>query len=301
MNISQITNNNLLQAAYEVKDYLDNGNEPPFEVFLLFIKELEYSRLLIPGVVDEGSISFSTLTSEDDDDFIPLFTSEYEYCKIFDETDAVSPVPIDIRDCIGFLDEGDFRGIVIDAGSLNFPMISEVLRELPLDSIPEISDNFEGYSPEKLKKIADNASNDELLRLMHESEDFHEFLMELSTSAVLNLLVGEDESDDEIISSENLDVCSIDDENGVFAILFTDKESILKATDFSAPFNYSYQLTAVPEFVEFVLRSDMEGILINPGIDNYLIPREALLIEKEFLIGNPNFKKAMDYAFKFYQ
>ena len=52
------------------------------------------------------------------------------------------------------------------------------------------------------------------------------------------------------------------------------------------------------EFLEFVLKSDMDGIIINPGSDDYLIGREALLEAYGGLaLDNPAFKNAMDYAF----
>ena len=298
MNITQITNTNMLQSAYEFKEYLDNEEQPPLDVFFIFISELEFSTLLIPGIVDDDKISFSALTTDEDEDYIPLFTSEYEYQKVFGENDDLSPVPIDMRECITFLETGDFEGVVIDAAGINFPIVSELIMELPLNQ------NIEGgeeYGPYELKEIADDAENVPLIEFIKNGDDYHEMMEILRDSCMLNLLVTEKDIEgfDGIISSENIDICSINDENGIFALLFTDKNAILNVTEFEDEFNYFYQLTSVPKFVDFVLRSDMEGIIINIGTDNCLIPREVLMMEYEFLITDNKFKNSMDFAFKF--
>jgi len=299
MDFSNITNNNLLQATYELRDYLDDGVEPPFEVFVLFLKELEYSTLLIPGVFDGDELSFSTLTSDEDADFIPLFTSEFEYYKVFDDDEGVYPIPMIMNDWLSFLDEGKLAGIVIDPASLNFPLISEVLTQFPLDAPTEFDDKIRGYGPEKLKKIADEADNSDLLKFIGDDGDLNELMPHLNSSTLFNLIVTREKPDekDGIVECDELEVCSIDNENGVFALLFTDRENILKSGDFDSNLNYYYQITLLSRFFEFVLRSDMEGIIINPATDSYLIPREAMLVQREFLFDHPSLKRALDYGF----
>ena len=62
--------------------------------------------------------------------------------------------------------------------------------------------------------------------------------------------------------------------------------------------NHYYQVTLLDDLIEFILLSDMDGIIINPGLDDYLISREYLL---QAYLGltydNPSFKNAADYAF----
>ena len=154
-------------------------------------------------------------------------------------------------------------------------------------------------SETQIQKIADEADNSDLLKFIGDDGDLNELMPHLNSSTLFNLIVTREKPDekDGIVECDELEVCSIDNENGVFALLFTDRENILKSGDFDSNLNYYYQITLLSRFFEFVLRSDMEGIIINPATDSYLIPREAMLVQREFLFDHPSLKRALDYGF----
>lgn len=81
-----------------------------------------------------------------------------------------------------------------------------------------------------------------------------------------------------------------------FGILFTSKNAIIDPVTVDTGNYYAYQITVLSEFIDYVLRQDMVGIIINPNLDEYFIPRHVLF-NYSSVLDNPNFKQAVEYAF----
>lgn len=306
MQESYVTNNHLRIVLNEVGGYLEKGQEPPEDLFLEFTGELRVSNLLIPGIVEGDELISENLTN-DGFTVIPLYTDDDEYVKDKGLNSEYEPIPNDIRYYVELINENNLDGIIINLASESFFIPSDLLNNITLTPSFSINDNFDGYTPEKLKDIAENASNESLVNFIgnpSNESNFDGLMMELTKSILLNVIVDEENlgnySSNGIIFQEDaggFEVCNISNDDETFGMLFTSKNAILSTMDNNSEFYYYYyQITILSEFFDYVLRSDMWGVVINPGLDDYFIPRGFLLTFSN-IMDNPGFKQALDYAF----
>lgn len=183
----------------------------------------------------------------------------------------------------------------------------DLLNRLPLKSGFTFKDNFNGgYSPEQLKNIAENTTNDSLVSFIRNpsnEENFEGLMLELSKFILLNGFVSDEDFEiyatNGIVSLDDVERCAVSTVSGddvEFGILFTSKNAILDSVDVDDDNYYVYQITVLSEFIDFVLWQDMGGIVINPNLEDYFIPRQALF-NYSSILDNPSFKYAIDYAF----
>lgn len=306
MQKSYVTNNHLRNIFNELGNYLENGQEPPEELFAEFLSELRVSNLLVPGIVEGDDLIFENLTNDDGETVIPLYTDDDEYVKDKGLHSEYDPIPNDIRYYIDLINENKFNGFIINLASESLFMPVDLLNNLSINQTFSINDNFGGYGPDQLKNIAENISNDSLINFIRNPSNENNFdglMLELTKSTLLNVIIDEKNlgnySNNGIIYGEDVggfEVCNTSNEEENFGILFTSKSAILRTMDSNSEFFYYYQVTILSEFFDYVLRSDMGGIIINPGLDDYFIPRNFLLTFSN-VMDNPSFKQAIDYAF----
>lgn len=306
---TDITNSHLKNIIFDINDYLINGEEVPDILFNGFIKELNMSSLLIPGIIEDESLNFDILISDDENArVLPLFTDSEEFVGYYGEGSESYPVPNHIEFYIELVKENHFDGLIINPGSNEFYLEADLLFEIPLYSDFGIDEDFEGFPAEELLDISKKVQNDSLLEFIRSEEDYFEGLMlELSKSSLLNLVVSERDlsgyAEDGIISVSDVgefNLCITGDEHSQFGVLFTGVDVISQTIDKDAGLYYYYQLTLLDDFIKFILQSDMDGIILNPGLDDYMITREELLEAYGGLtFSDPNFKNAVDYAFLF--
>ena len=304
MEKTYVTNNHLRSAIKEFQKYLDKDEEAPQDVFIDLMGELNVSNLLIPGRIEGESLNFENLVCEEDDSCaIPLFSDDDEFAKYCGEDHDMDPIACEFGYYLELIDSLDMDGIVINIESEDFFIESELLKDYPFSRI-EYDEDEEGYEVEKLQKIAKSARNDSLREFIKGGSDQFEALMnELQNSCLLNVVESDESLDafakDGIISADDVDgfemsTTEVDGEE--FAILFTDIDAINETKGDDA--NYYVQLALLDEFFEYVLTSDMAGIIINPGKDDYAIPSGYVLDAYGGLsYSNPKFKSAIDYAF----
>lgn len=302
-----VTNNFLMNKIDEVGKYILNDEEVPDDVLLGFINELGVSNLLVPGIVDEEAINFEVLASDDETvNALPVFSDDDAFINYYGEDSDFEAIPNDIRVYIELMGESDIDGLVINPGGLEFYLEKEVLENLPLNPMIEIEDDFEGYGPDQLQNIAQNATNESLLEFMKSDNDhFEAFMLELQKATLLVAVVSEEDlsqhAEDGIISLDEtgtLPLCTTGDDEVLLGVLFTSPDKIRNAIEDGDELNYYYQIALMDDFLEFVLKSDMDGILINPGEEEYVIGREDLLEAYGGLaFNNPSFKRATEYAF----
>ena len=307
MQRSYVTNNHLVSKFNEIGGYFEDGNEVPEYLFIQFVQELGVSNLLIPGIIEDDTLSFDILTSDDESiDVLPLFSDDDAFIECYGEDSEFSPIANDIRLYIDLLNESEIDGILFNPDSLDFLLERDILVNLPLPPVIETDDEFEGYDGERLLNIAQEAANDSLIEFLKSDDDSFEALMlELQKSTLLNAVVSEEDlsvyAKNGVISSEDAGeflLCTTGDDETQFGVLFTGTDAIRQGMDEESEMNCYCQVALLGEFLEFVLKSDMDGIIINPGSDDYLIGREALLEAYGGLaLDNPAFKNARDYAF----
>ncbi len=307
MQKSYVTNNHFRMVLNELGDILERGQEPPEELFAEFINELKFSNLLVPGFFSGEDFISENLISDDGTTVIPLYTDDEEYIKDDNVEDQYDPVPNNILDYIEILNNNGGDGVVINPASECFTIPIDLLNNFPLSSGISFNDNFNsGYSPEQLKNIAENATNDSLVSFIRDpsnEENFEGLMFELSKSVLLNEFISDEDfriyANNGIIILDDVErcaLCTISSEYAEFGVLFTSKNAILDSVDVEDDNYYVYQITVLSDFIEFVLRQDMGGIIINPNLEDYFIPRHALF-NYSSILDNPSFKDAIKYAF----
>ena len=304
MEPTYVTNNHLKAAIQEFQKYLDNDEQPPQDLFIDLMNELRFSNLLIPGKIEDDSLNFENLTSEEDGStVIPLYTDDDEFIKQNGEDYELDAIACDFDYYLELIEGLSIDGILINSASEEFLVESELLLEYPFISLEE-DDETEGLEAEKLLEIAKSTDNESLLEFIRNNEtQFEALMLELEKACLLNV-VGSEESLDEfakdgIIDADDagdFDLCTATVDDREYGILFTGTDAISQTKD--DDMNCYYQLALLDEFFEYVLSSDMDGIIINPGLDDYIIPRSYILDAYGGLrYSNPEFKKAIDYAF----
>ena len=303
---TNVTNNYLKSQLNELENYLNSDGEVPEEVFIAFLNELNVSTLLIPGIVHDEDLDFEVLSSEDDEvNVIALFSDDEEFYKYYPEDSEYAPVANEIDFYISLIKENDLDGCMFNPGSCEFFLEKDILVELPLTGEKELDDDVEGYEPDKMYQVSQELSNDSLLEFIRSDKvSFEELMLELSNSTLLNLIASEEDlssyAKNNVISkddAQDFSLCATGDDTSQFGILFTSTDAIRQSLDDDDD-NYYYQVTLLEDFMEFILLNDMDGIIINPGLDDYMISREYLLEAYGGLTyNNPNFKHAADYAF----
>ena len=307
MQESYVTNNHLRIVLNEVNEYLEKGQEPPEELFMEFVGELRVSNLLIPGIINGDELISENITSnEDGSTVIPVYTDDEEFVNDKGLNSEYDPIPNDIGFYLDSVNENDYAGILINISSECFFIAADLLNNLPLNQSFSIQDNFKGYGPDRLIPIAENTPNDSIVSFIRNplnQDNFDGLMLELSKSILLDVIVSDENFEyyetDGFISLEDVEsweVCTTGDGENIYGILFTSKDAIISTMNVNSEYYYAYQITILSEYIEYVLREDCNGIIINPGLDDYLIPRSVLLTYSNIL-DNPSFKQAINYAF----
>lgn len=299
------TNTYLKNSIENMNKYLKVDDEVPEELFIRFIRELDVSNLILPGIIEGENISFEILSDEDESvNVVPIFTDLNEFNSYYSDECEFNPVDNEIGFYTDLLKENNLDAILINPGNDDFLLEKEILVEIPLTENNQENDG-QYCDVTELYELSKNVSNDSLVDFITSGNDhFEELMLELSSSNLLNLIASEKDlstkAQNGIINLEGEDfaVCTSEIDNHQYGILFTSRDNITEVLDEGSDLNYYYQLTLLDEFMEFILKNDMSGIIINPGLDDYLISREYLLEAYGGLTyDNKGFKKSSDYAF----
>ncbi|WP_298500937.1 SseB family protein [uncultured Methanobrevibacter sp.] len=303
---SGVSNNYLGQAIVELKRALENDDNAA-EKMTDFILELKVSNLFIPGIDEGEELVYETFIFEEDDlNVLPLFTSEEEFFKHYDDNSEFKPVSNEFEIYAGISD--DIDAIVIDPEGESFFVTPEMI-EFAAEDFSISYDDIKARSVNEIRQVYDSVSNESLCQFIRDEsndDDLEGLMAELSGSWLINLVVSEtslDEfADDGIIKADDVDgfsLCVMEDDDSGYGIVFTDKDAISKALDEDGLFYYA-QLTRLSSLFEFVLRNDMDGVIINPESDDYLIERSAILAQAsgiDLVAEDASFKNCLDYAF----
>ena len=306
-----ITNNHLKDVMDNLRTYLENEEEPPAELLLAFVFELKVSNLLIPAVEEGDSLSFERLESDDDDSaFIPLFTDIEEYTKHVSEDLEFEPLSFVFETYKDLVLENDFEGIVINVESNFMPIDRDFIDEMFFEPDILLKEGYEVYGPEKIREIFETVTNDSLLEFIRDEDkntDIEKLYVELSNSTLLNLTVSEESLDefakDGIIDANDVDgftLCCFEDENINFGAVFTDRQVLDKVAKSEVEYSHYGQVTVLSALFDYILRNDMDGVIINPTEENYFIKREDILPQAsgiEVVIDNPSLENSLDYSF----
>lgn len=302
-----VSNHYLVKAIEELENVKEDKDNT--RIVTNFVFELKVSSLIIPGVDNGEELVFETLISEEDGKvFLPLFTSEDEFIKHYGDDSEYEPIENEFEIYAGIADGEGIDAILIDAESLCFEVPKPVL-EMAKDDFSISFDDIDTRSLEEIREVYENVSNESLVDFIRDeanADDFEGIMVELSNADIINLVASQDPLDDfaqdgAIKASDvgGFSLCTIEDGESRYAIMFADKQSALNAVQDDG-LHYYGQLTKVSELFEFVLRNDMDGVIINPFDEEYTIPRSEIISQAsgiELIVEDASFRNCVEYAF----
>ena len=264
-----------------IEDIYSNNNEVSEDLLLRLINEFRYSNLYIPAKRENGTLNF-IIYEDGDIKITPLFTDLDEFHKFFKDSD-IEALNNSFELYQNVLKTSDIEGYVLNPSSEKYLFTKEFI--LSIRDIPKTS--FwcdEPYTPMELKGIVDSMDNGDLEDFISRRENIgnYEGLFEmLANSDILTLMLSKMNLkrflEFGMIDMKRLGPVAsmyLDNVGGVYATIFSSKEKLANVN--TQDHKYA-QLVNLATLVNFVLSEDMDGIILNPDSDNYLIPRSKLL------------------------
>ena len=303
-----VSNNYLIKAIKKVRNATEEDIEAKDVTDLIL--ELKVSNLLIPSVSDDEDLIYETYILGDEElALLPLFTSEEEFYKTYDRNGEYQPLENEFELYAEIVADDTLDGIVIDADGLaaRIPMdmieialadFSIDFSDVPTRPLKEIKRTYKTSNNRSLKRFISDESN---------RDDFEGLMTKLSFSFPFNLVVSEESLDQyakkgviNVKDTDGFSLYVVEYGGNCYAAMFTDKDAI-SDTVFEENLYYYGQLTKISALFDFVLSNDMDGVIINPNTDNFIIPRSEMLSQAsgiEVVVEDQSFRSCLDYAFK---
>ena len=296
-----ISHKHLRSAIEEI--YL-NDNKLTEELLLRLINEFRYSNLYIPAKRQDGTLNF-IIYEDESDKITPLFTDLDEFHKFYRNGDVeVLNNPFELYQNI--IKTTDIEGYVLNPASEKYLFKKEFI--LGIENIPKTSFFTNNpYSEDELREIYASIDNDALEGFCANPAnigDWEGLFERLSRSCLLTLMVSDldlsKKADDGLISQKLTGPVAnmyLDRIGGRYATIFSSKEKLKGVS--TSKFRYG-QIINLATLVNFVLSEDMEGIILNPSSDSFLIPRSVLLkysLGFEKYANDERLSEAMYYLF----
>lgn len=263
-----------------LEDLHVQGHEIEESVFIRFLNEMKHSCLIIAADKSEDNINFRVYEHEGKD-YGVLFTDMDEFRKSFSDEECES-YSFDFAVYQKMIELGLLEGFLINPESECFLLKKELF--LKITDLPdhEFDDN-EAYSTAELKKLKENMDNHELEEFIADPDNigrYEELFEHISHSLMLTLMLSDEDleeySEDGVINMMKtgpLAFLYLDEVGGQYATLFTNEDN-MKCVD--TELNKYSQIVNISMMTNFVLNDDMDGIIINPGLDNILLTRDVL-------------------------
>lgn len=279
MNKPFIRHDNLRKALedFEIFDELEHGNVSLERVE----NELRHSCLIIAADITEDGLAYRVY-EDGGSQYGLLFTDMDEFRKSFSDDESESHsfdlwmyrMMIELEFLDGFLLNPESEAIVLD-GKLFME-----LDDLPKHDYDQ-KDSLEGSG---LKSLRDSIDNGKLERFMNDPSNvarYEELIGCISDSTMLTLLLS-DENLDDYVQDGVIDLSRtgpvtrlyVDRLGGSYATLFTSED---KMVNVDGGMNRYSQIVNVSMMADYILREDMDGIIINPGFDDVLLTRDVIL------------------------
>lgn len=298
-----VTNNHFKELIHQWTNFLKNNSELPKDLIDAFLCELKVSNLLIPIKSEESESNFSHILTDDGLKFIPVFT-DYEEALRYDNESMSLPNEIDFY--ISLVEDLDFDGIVINPESDGLYIDRHMLSKTEPYAPKPTNKKFTG---DELKQIAFNTRNQKLLEFISDKDNcnnYDDLIGLFADSTLLNVVYSNNDlsgyAKDGIIAKAEVGGFGLTkmgrgDED--YVVLFTSTEPITRTLDRSEDYHY-IQVVNLFEIIKFILVNDLGGIILNPVLDDYFIPRNVLLdVMEKKLVEEPKYPNSFDYAFEF--
>lgn len=294
-------NTHLMTTIKGINNFLNTNNEPPQDLLENLVLELEVSKLYIPAIHEDDHIIFEHLESKEGIKILPLYSSKENYSGDNELTANGISYYADI------ILELDFEGAVIDPYDDSFFIPRDLMlnfKEKSSQLEDEVCDVYE------LKNISREVKNEELLKFIQNDSNFNNFtgfIDKLKDVILLNVVSSHNDLSQYAFDGVlvTLDVGGFDlsvKTSGVekYGVLFTSLDAIKGTYDENSGLYYYYQIASLKNLFEYILMNDLDGIIINPALDDYYVPRNILLdiyCNHKDLIDNPKYRYGLHYAF----
>lgn len=310
MQIDEIKNKHFSYLLEHAKLYLDDDEEIPGELLIHIFGELRVSNLIIPAVEKEDEFIFENVNFEEDNtSYLPLFTNLEEYNKHILVDSEFEPLSNDFELYREIIEESELDGMIINIEGINITFDNEFISQIPQTEPVTFSDEKPAYTKEELKELFETVTNDDLIKLIGtKGKDLEALMVELSNSTMLNPIISDEPLDEfaengiikcRDVGGFNLHI--IDEDPIHLAMIFTSKDEMIKFVGDNDSNCYG-QITVLTELFDFILRNDIDGVVINPATQNYYLLREEIISQArgiELIVEDDRFRDALDYAFTF--
>lgn len=286
MKIETVTHKHLRKILEDNYDFVRNDGDISDEDFEMLLYELFYSTLIVPTSSVEGEIFPIIIGDGNGNSFMPLFTDLVEYEKAFANKEDIHPI---VSDFDTYMNLG-IEGIVINPTCEQFSFSSKAFKdkEKTLRSAYDITD--ETLDRDELKELLNSKSSLDLSDVY----DYDAFFKSLADSVMFT------SPDLKNISIGEKGIVEIDGGIPVnstpegYLKLFTTKEEMKKGGDrYASVVNLDY-------FIDFIIRMDFNGLIINPSTEAIVVERNVLLANFDGFrkyYNSSKYAKAADYAF----
>nr|WP_294999722.1 SseB family protein [uncultured Methanobrevibacter sp.] len=275
-----MTNHKHLRVVIE--DIYANNNELTEELTLRLIHEFRYSNLYIPAKREDFTLNFIIYEDDNGVKLTPLFTDPDEFNKFFKNEEDIELMQNSFELYQNVLQTSNIEGYILNPATEKYVFSKEFI--INIKNIPKtnfLSSN--PYSIDELRQLkeCDNENLEKFIGNRLNVGNYEGLFEQLANSNIMTLMVSDvdltGKAKDGVISmmdSGPLAQMYTDNVGGVYATIFSSEDKIRKVD--TAQFKYS-QVVNLAMLVNFVLSEDMEGIILNPGSDDVLIPRVTLL------------------------
>lgn len=286
MKIETVTHKHLRKILEDNYDFVRNDGDISDEDFEMLLYELFYSTLIVPTSSVEGEIFPIIIGDGNGNSFMPLFTDLAEYEKAFANKEDIHPV---VSDFDTYMNLG-IEGIVINPTCEQFSFSSKAFKDKEKTSRSAHDITDETLDRDELKELLNSKSSLDLSDVY----DYDAFFKSLADSVMFT------SPDLKNISMGEKGIVEIDGGIPVnstpegYLKLFTTKEEMKKGGDrYASVVNLDY-------FIDFIIRMDFNGLIINPSTEAIVVERNVLLANFDGFrkyYNSSKYAKAADYAF----
>lgn len=294
------TNKYLKSSISQISNFYRNNTQPPEDMYENLLMELRFSELLMPVVFDGEHLSFPHIEVDDGTKLLPLFTSDDELKKYSEDFDRFAN---DIEYYVKLVGDFGFDGILIDLKSDELCIDNAMLKKIPRSH--ETRKN-RGLDPSRLREMALAEKNVALRSFIKDPSNFNrydEISRLLVDSLILNVVVSEEDlseiAEDGIISRDDSFTFTLYTKKSGrdhYGVVYTDTDAIVSFHE-TLKYHYYVQVTNKHRVFDFILSNGMDGIIINPGTDEYYVPRQVLLRLFSDDLLDERLENATRYAF----
>ena len=283
MDTSCVSNDGLCTAMI----VMDETDDDDMESVIIFVNELKVAQFICPAEKNGDEYNIIGL-SDDEQDVLALFTDFNEFAS-HEDLAKLDTVVIDFKEVQNILEhEKEFTGIIINPLNqsllLNRDFVSDV--ELPEEeaytedplSISELKEYIYKENPELEELLSDFENT--------KTEELFDMLM---NNYVLTVVSSDEEPVDGLLVSDEF-----------YHVLYGQLCPIYSKLDnIDLADNEYVQITTLSDLALYVLKNDLHGFILNPGIHDIEIPRFLFSLMYDFLYKmiNPKFRTGKSYAF----